>query len=227
MSTCAIMSKKLPEGVKSPEAEIMVENMWKSLGKEAWDTTKYVTWSFRGAHNYWWDKEANLAQITWKENKVLLNPNEINGVAYTNDLKVEGEEAQKLIEKAWTFWCNDMFWLTAPFKVKDAGTSLSIVEEDEVKKLKVTYTSGGTTPGDSYIWELNADGTPKSYEMYTQILPLKGISVPWSEWVTLSTGAKLCSEHSVMGSGLKLENIAGGNQLSDIGLSEDIWKVIR
>ena len=224
-ATCSIMSKKMPEGVKSDKTEMMVDKMWNALNKDAWDTTKYVRWDFRGAHEYIWDKEANLAQISWKKNRVLLNPNQVDGVAYQDGAKVTGDEARKLIDKAWGFWCNDMFWLVAPYKVKDAGTSLSLVSDEEKgDRLKVTYTGGGVTPGDTYVWELNEDGTPKAYEMYVGVLPLKGINVPWNDWVTITTGAKIASGHSV---GLKLGGIKGGNTLADVDLNEDIWKEIR
>lgn len=227
ISTCAFFSKSLPEGIDSPKTEQMVSEMWDVLNKDAWDTTRYVSWSFPGGHHYKWDKESNLAEISWKKNRVLLDPDKINGVAYFDGEKQNEASAQKLIDKAWSFWCNDMFWLTAPFKVKDPGTSLSLVENDSGDRLKVSYDSGGVTPGDSYIWIFEETGAPKAFEMYVKILPVKGLEVPWSEWETLTTGAKLCSTHEMLGKEMKLKNIKGGMQMSDIGVSKDIWAEIR
>ncbi len=225
--TCSVMSKSLPEGEESPRTDVLISEMWEALDKDAWDSTRYVKWSFRGKNHYHWDKENNLTSIRWGKNHVLLNPDMIEGLAFKEDNKVEGAEAQNLIDKAWSFWCNDMFWLTAPFKVKDAGTTQELITEEQGERLKITYGDGGVTPGDTYIWKLNEKGIPESYEMYVKIIPIKGISVPWDNWVEISTGAKLSSGHTIAGTGLKLENIAGGMNLSDIGLSEDIWKEIR
>ena len=84
LSTCAIMSKKLPTGIDSPKTEVMVEKMWKALNKDAWDTTRYVKWTFPGQHEYIWDKTENLVQISWKNNRVLLDPDEITGNVYVD-----------------------------------------------------------------------------------------------------------------------------------------------
>lgn len=222
VATCSYVSKSLPEAQSGEKAEQLADEMWASLNKTAWDSTRYVSWSFIGEHHYKWDKEANLVEITWGDYRVLLNPNEVNGVAYENETKVE--DPSKLIEKAWSLWCNDMFWLTAPFKIRDKGTKLSISDDN---KLIVQYESGGVTPGDSYVWDLDENKRPVSYEMYVKIIPVKGLSATWESWETISTGAKLAAMHTFAGSALSLSPIAGGMNLSDIGLDEDIWAEIR
>jgi hypothetical protein len=45
------------------------------------------------------------------------------------------------------YFNNDSFWLIAPFKLRDAGTTRSIVMQDN-QALMITYASG-STPGDS------------------------------------------------------------------------------
>mgnify|MGYP001588688774 CR=1 FL=1 len=226
-STCSIMSKDLPTGIESPRTEEMVSDMWEGLNKAAWDTTTYVRWSFAGVHHYLWDKKDNLAQISWKKNRVLLDPDQVDGLAFVDGVEQEGKKKQKLIQDAWSFWCNDMYWFTAPFKVKDSGTTLSMVEHEDHDRLKVSYTSGGVTPGDSYVWIFDEDGIPTGCEMYVQILPIKMVYTPWKNWTTISTGAKLCGEHKMMGIGLTLGNIAGGMMLEDVGLETDVWAAIR
>lgn len=225
--TCSVISKKLPTGVASPETEEIIQKMWTSLNKEAWDNTRYVRWSFAGMHHYVWDKKANLAEIKWKKNRVLLDPDAVDGIAYSDGERLEGDKARKLIDKAWSYWCNDMFWLIAPFKVKDKGTKQELIDHPEGKRLKVSYLSGGVTPGDSYVWIFNEDGSPKAFELYVGILPVKGMRVPWEKWETISTGAKLCSEHKMAGIGLKLTNILGGNNLGDVNLNNYIWEDLR
>ena len=145
-------------------------------------------------------------------------------VAYAQNQKLSGEEADKLIQKAWSFWCNDMFWLIAPFKVNDPGVIHELIEHEEGNRLKVEYSSGGVTPGDSYVWIFDEEGKPKAYEMYVGVLPVKGMSVPWEGWKKITTGAIISTSHGAM---LKMEGVQGGMQLSDVGLTEDIWAEIR
>jgi hypothetical protein len=140
---------------------------------------------------------------------------------------VNGEKQKDpsdLIQKSWEFWCNDMYWLVAPFKIRDPGTTLSLTPD---KKLVVTYESGGVTPGDSYVWTLDASYVPQSYEMYVKIIPVKGLSATLENWISLPTGTKLASTHNIAGSELSLSPIKGGMNLADIDLDSDIWAEIR
>ncbi len=224
VSTCFFVSKKLPVGETGLKANTLADDMWKSLNKEAWDSTSYVRWSFKGEHHYIWDKKANLAEIKWDDYRVLLNPDSINGVVYEKDVKLEGSKSNKIIDKAWSYWCNDMYWLAAPYKIRDAGTKLSVSPDGN---LKVTYETGGTTPGDSYIWKLDNNNVPKSFEMYVSIIPVKGLEATWETYTTISTGAILATEHKIAGNTLSLAPISGGNTLADVGIAEDVWKEIR
>ncbi len=69
-----------------------------------------------------------------------------------------------------------------PFGSLHHTKSLTKVYERRLVKTKtnkdallVTYTSGGTTPGDSYLWHLDASGKPESYQMWVSILPIGGL----------------------------------------------------
>lgn len=223
VATCSYISKDLPESTEGPKAEALADQMWSNLNKAAWDSTRYVSWSFRGEHHYKWDKEANLAEISWDDNRVLLNLDKVEGVAFVNGQKIKDENS--LVQTAWSFWCNDMYWLIAPFKIRDIGTALSKTEDN---KLVVTYESGGVTPGDSYVWMLDENGRPLSYEMHVSIIPIKGVEATWEDWQQLNTGAWVSTEHIISGIGaLSLKPLKGGMSLQDIGLEEDIWAAIR
>jgi len=224
---CFLISKSVPDGIESPRTAEMVEKMYAALNKPAWDSTRYLKWTFLGKNDYVWDKEANLAEVTMGKTRVLLDPDEVTGVAYAQNEKLVGEDAEKAVRKAWSNWCNDMFWMTAPYKVNDPGVTHQLVQDEKGDRLKVTYTGGGVTPGDIYVWEFDTDGKPKAYEMYVSVLPLKGIDVPWGGWKEISTGAVLSTSHEVSGVGMKLTNVSGGMDLSDVGLEKDIWAEIR
>jgi len=71
----------------------------------------------------------------------------------------------------------------APYKIFDPGTERRIVNYKNKEALLITYTrSGGTTPGDSYLWILNEKFLPTSYKMWTRIIPIGGVSATWSDW---------------------------------------------
>jgi hypothetical protein len=93
------------------------------------------------------------------------------------------------------FFNNDSFWLIAPYKIFDPGTERRIVSYKNREALLVTYTSGGTTPGDSYLWILNENYLPTSYKMWTSIIPVGGVAATWSDWEKTASGILLPKKH--------------------------------
>ena len=88
--------------------------------------------------------------------------------------------------------------MVAPYKVFDKGTKRSIViTEDGSEALLVTYTSGGDTPGDSYLWLLNDNGFPYSFKMWVKVLPIGGLQADWDDWLVSKSGAFLPKSHKI------------------------------
>src|SRR5690606_35178979 len=115
----------------------------------------------------------------WKEYKVNLNLNDASkNKAYVHSFTViDSDLSKELIAKAIKYFNNDTFWLIAPYKVFDRGTERRLVNlENNQKALLVTYTSGGTTPGDSYLWHFDKNGKPTSFQMWVDILPIDGLT---------------------------------------------------
>ncbi len=212
-----------PQGTVSPQADQLAQAMMQSVDKVAWDSTRYVQWSFRNEHHYLWDKESHWVQIKWDDNRVVLNTkNHTTGQAFVNGTEVSEDKRIKLVNTAWSYFCNDSFWLNPVVKAFDPGTERSIVEADGKKMLKVQYTSGGVTPGDSYLWTLDENNRPTSWQMWTQILPIDGFPMDWKGWTELSTGAWISTVHSALGSDTEMiNNPKGGMNLSDIGVSSN------
>ena len=106
--TCMkVMSEALPSGTKGTEAESLAQDMLNALNKDAWDNTRYLKWSFfGGGHHYHWDKEENIAIIEWKKNKVIMDLDQVDGLAMSDGSVVEADKKKKLIDKAWaiTIW---------------------------------------------------------------------------------------------------------------------------
>jgi len=211
-----------PQGKSGPDAEQLAQKMLTAINDEAWQEVKYVTWNFAGRHQYLWDKERHLVQIKWDNNMVLLNPNTVEGIAYNDGVEIAKEDGDKMVKDAWDYFINDSFWLNAPSLVKQPGTVRSIVTaEDGEQQLMVTYTSGGSTPGDSYLWKLDESGRPLSYQMWVKIIPVGGTEFTWEGWTEMPNGAMLSTIHKGPGFTLELTDIKTGENYTEFGLDID------
>jgi hypothetical protein len=213
----AIYNEKLPQGETGERAEALTDKMFAAIDKTAWDTTKFVQWSFRDAHDYLWDKERNWVNVKWDDNEVFLNLNEITGVAYASGELLDGKAKDKMIQKAWSFFANDSFWLNAPVKARDKGTERRVVTmEDGTEALLITYASGGVTPGDSYLWILDENGLPIAWKMWVKIIPIGGVYTSWEDWKTLENGVKIAQNHMLAGkANIPITKLKTGQSLSD------------
>ena len=206
-------NEELPNGISGKQADALAYKMLDALNYEAYKKTDYLEWTFKNRHHYQWQKNKNICDVFWKEYKVSLNLNDYSqSKAYVHSFKVDSEVTEELIAKAITYFNNDSFWLVAPYKVFDAGVERKLVKLPNNKDaLLVTYTSGGSTPGDSYLWQFDATGKPKSFKMWTSILPINGIEASWTDWTTTDSGAQLPTYHKLLFIGLKMGAVKGTN----------------
>ena len=221
-------NESLPEkGVTGLEADNMARKMETSLGKEHWEEIQYIQWTFAGQHHFLWDKHRNLVRIQWDNHTVFLSPRTENGLAFSDGVKHSGEEAASMIKTAEGYFNNDMFWLVAPFKTFDPGVTRSIVDYEGENRLLVTYASGGTTPGDSYLWKLDESGKPVSYKMWTKIIPIGGVETSWENWHTLGNGVEISHFHKGIGPlNLIISNVSVGYNMTDMACEKDPFKAL-
>ncbi len=222
------LNEKMPVGENPSKADELAKKMQTALNKTAWDSTNVVNWGYKGGHAFVWDKKNEMVQITWGENKVLLNLKEWNkGKAFKNGKEITDAELDVLRGKAWKFFCNDSFWLIAPFKVFDEGTTRNIVKIGDSEALLVKYASGGITPGDSYLWFLDESGVPKKYKMWVKIIPIGGVEATWDKWITTKTGVKIATEHKLGPITIVINDLKTGYSLAEIGVNADLFDVIK
>ena len=224
-----IMSKDIPTGESGPVAKALADKILNRLNKPAWDSLQYVSWTFfRGEHHYVWDKMNNKAIVTWPENKVILDLNDWfnQSYAYNEEGTMrEEQDRQAALKTAWSFWCNDSFWLYAPYKLRDQGIKRSLITEDGKQGLLVSYESGGVTPGDSYLWWVDDTGLPTSYDMWTSIIPIKGINATWTNWEKLAGGSMVAKSHKLGPLEMSLSNIKAGSTLESVGSNRDAFQI--
>ena len=201
----------LPEGIEGTEANQLATQMLDALNEEAYLNTDYLEWTFKGIHHYKWYKTDKSCEVSWDSITVILDlENHDNSKVFAEQEEYNGIEKHDYIHKAEAYFNNDSFWLVAPYKVFDPGTERRLVTtEDGKKSLLVTYTTGGTTPGDSYLWHFDESGKPKSYQMWVDILPIDGLEASWDNWITTESGAILPTTHKLLVLDLDMGDVKG------------------
>ena len=219
-------NESLPTGLKGKDADALANKMLTALNYDAFKDTEVLEWSFRETHFYKWNKTENTVLVSWDNNKIQLDTkNPENTMVLESDTD---ESTQDLVQQATRFFNNDSFWLIAPYKVFDQGAERRLVTYNEKDALLITYTSGGTTPGDSYLWILDETGLPTSYKMWVSIIPIGGLEATWSNWTTADSGIKLPTEHklSLLNTTLNMGKVSAYNPKAD-ALATAVLKTIR
>ncbi len=219
-------NEPLPKGEKGKEADALAIKMFNAINNEAYENTEVLEWSFRNKHFYKWYKQKNIVEVSWDKNKVILHTKQHEkSQVFINNIETKNE---KLLKNAINFFNNDSFWLIAPFKIFDPGTERRIVNYKGKDALLITYTSGGSTPGDSYLWILDSNYIPTSYKMWTSIIPIGGVSATWSNWKNTEAGIQLPTKHklSLLGMELNMGKVKAYNQKANT-LANKVLKAIN
>lgn len=224
-----INNEPLPKGKEGKEADALAIKVINSLHHEAFENTEVIEWSFRGKHFYKWMKREGYVIIEWDNYIVHLFPNQPQKNILFNKEKVKIKNPDpKIFQQAHSFFNNDSFWLVAPYKIFDEGTKRSIVKHNNKDALLINYTSGGSTPGDSYLWILDDNYLPISYKMWTSIIPIGGVSATWSDWKKTEAGILLPTKHklSLFGVELNMGKVKAYNYKANI-LAKKVLKAIN
>jgi hypothetical protein len=187
-----------PTGVAGPEADALAHQLERVVHVDAWARTGAVRWSQMGREHLW-DRQRNFDRFRFRGAEVLLDVGRRDGVAFRNGQPVGGEAGRKLVADAYRWFCNDSFWLNPLAKLFDDGVTRYRVDEGGRPALLVQYGAGGVTPGDRYLWLLDAEGRPRAWRTWVSVFKVGGIEFTWDRWTELSTGALVSTEHHLAG----------------------------
>lgn len=193
------LDRPLPDGEPGAAADALARRMTAAVDCEAWRDVPAVAWTFAGDARHLWDRRRGLARVTSGDVTALLDLASGDGVAFEHGERLEGDDAARAVRRARERFFNDSFWLNPVCKAFDVGVERRLVRRDDGDALLVTYTSGGVTPGDSYLWLLDDDGRPVAWRMWVSILPLGGLRASWEGWIELPGGARVATEHGLAG----------------------------
>jgi hypothetical protein len=200
------MSEELPDGKKGPKADQLAQEILAELNYEAFKNSKRIQWTFAGIHSYDWHKDENYVIVSSEDYKVKVDLNDYRNseVLSSVDLDLEHE---KLIKTCIKNYNNDSFWLIAPYKLMEDNVERRLVDDGNEKHLLVTYTSGGSTPGDSYLWKVDENKRPTAFKMWVSIIPVGGLEAKWKDWVETQSGMVLSTKKTVFGIPIKITNL--------------------
>lgn len=130
-------------------------------GRQNYDKTRYIKFTFMGARVHTWDKKTGDIRIDYlKEDKsILMNIHTMKGKAMLGDTLINSDHPgmEALAQKGKSHWINDTYWLVMPFKLKDSGVTLKYVGEDTTEAgvkadvLAMTFKNVGLTPDNKYL----------------------------------------------------------------------------
>lgn len=150
------------EGSDEKAIAIADEVMDAMGGREAWDNTHYVCWTFFGRDALVWDKWTGNVRIDAGNGMTYLtNINDETGRAFMNgeEVMADADSISGLMQRAKSTWINHSYWLVMPFKLKDSGVTLTYAGEEATEdgriadKLKLTFEGVGRTPQNMYyVW---------------------------------------------------------------------------
>ncbi len=205
----ATACSSLPNGKQGPEAEALADKMIKSSGYEQWNNASAaVFFDFSEREQIFWDVKRNLIEVTMDDGEVVV---QLNRATWKAIVKVKGKQLSKgkefdeHVSKANKQFVNDTYWLNPLWHIRSPGTKRYLVEKN---RLRVTFASGGVTPGDSYVFTFDEKSNRMvKMEMWVSIIPIKGISATFENYKTFETGVPVAQDHKLSFINLKLRKI--------------------
>jgi hypothetical protein len=162
-------------------------------GRQAWDTTKAISWQFFNSRTLFWDKQNKMARIENMRNdlKIIVNLEDKTGKVYKDGAEMTmADSVSFYTEMGYKMWVNDSYWLVMPFKLKDSGVTLTSAGQDTMANgrmadvLKMTFEGVGVTPDNWYKVWVDAESKLVTQWAYyaTPDQEQPGFVLPWDQY---------------------------------------------
>jgi hypothetical protein len=240
-----ILDTPLPASSEGADADAAALRLMHAVGTEGWDRTGAVSWRVEG-RKHLWDRRRNEAIVEWDDVRVELDLETLKGEAQRGgDAVMDPADVDLLLAKAYSFCARDHFLLYPFGSFFDGGARRGLTTEGGLvityRSAPPARPEGyegpikwwgdpsgwrggvpqeplslGLTPGDSFEWTMGADGLPLRWRMWASILPLGGVEVVWSDWQTLSTGAKVAMVREGFREDIRFEGLKAAETLEEL-----------
>lgn len=181
-----------------PQAIEIADRVMVELGgRQAWDETRFLTWSFFGRRRHLWDKQTGDIRIegvdreTERPYLILMNLFDKRGRAWKGGAPVtDPDELAEMLEYGESVWINDSYWMFMPFKLKDSGVTLKYLGTGQMldgrpaEVLQLTFEAVGRTPQNKYKVYVAADsGLVEQWDYFADATDTEPkFSSPWHNW---------------------------------------------
>lgn len=135
-------------------------------GAEAWAALPHLRFDFaferdgdrRTIRRHLWSRHDGRYRVEWSASPdshyvVLFDTDTRAGNAYLNGAAVADAEQANLLERAYSNFINDTYWLLLPVKLLDPGVNRTYLPDSSdatTEVLQLTFGDVGLTPGDRY-----------------------------------------------------------------------------
>lgn len=162
-------------------------------GRQAWDETRYIRFTFFGRRHLIWDRHAQRARIEVPSDSLVYLFSYADGYQATTyqdgEPFTEPDSVLKYTEQARRIWINDTYWLVMPFKLKDSGVTLTYLGEEQIgkdgavdcHKLELTFEAVGVTPQNKYhVWVAKSENLVRQWAYFAEASEAEPrITTPW------------------------------------------------
>jgi hypothetical protein len=191
---------------------------------DRWGEVGAIKFDYSGRHQILWDKIRGYARVDFGGKRAMYSVNDQSlARAYEKGADVtDARKKAEIIEEGHRWFINDTFWLNPLVSLFDPGVTRSIAEdEDGNRGLLISYSSGGVTPGDAYLWFTGPDAVPTAWKMWVSLVPIGGLHVTWEKWQELPGGAKVSTFHKGGVLEFGIDDLKAGKTLAEVESGPD------
>jgi hypothetical protein len=181
-------------------------------GRDAWDATRHVSWSFFGSRRHVWDRFTGDVRIEGTDREsgrpyvILMNVKSREGRAWLDGEAVDDADLSSWMDRGRRGWINDSYWLVMPYKLKDSGVTLGYVgaqplpDGREADVLQLTFREVGVTPQNKYhVFVARDTGLVEQWSFFRDAADeAPSMTTPWKGW-TRHGRIMLCGDRGERG----------------------------
>ena len=182
------------ENASDTKAIAIADEVMEAMGgREAWDNTNELKWTFFGNRQHEWNKAEKKAKIISPNDRISieLNLEDKSGSASRGDVKfTESDSLDFFLKRGNGWWINDSYWLVMPFKLKDSGVTLKYIGKDTSQigrnsdVIEMTFADVGVTPDNKYlVYVDDSSRLVTQWDYYTNFQDsLPRFQSPWNNY---------------------------------------------